>query len=107
MKIYPKFYSVIVEEGTNSAGLICVTYNFDPEFVGIEYYELMWTFDDTEISIPSGRTATFSEELRVLHQATSTFRGNRKREKQHIEAKLKEVYGSNVTVTFADIQPKR
>lgn len=108
MRIDPKFYRVWVEEGENSAGLICVVYNLDTakEFVGIEYFELVWTFDNTGITIPSERMATFREELRVLHQAASTYRGPRNIDQQHIRANVKEAYGPNVRVNFTEIQPK-
>jgi hypothetical protein len=108
MKIEPGFYRVIVEQGRNSWGLICVTYNLDlaKEFVVIEYFELMWSCDDPGLNIPSSRQATFKEELRVLHLAASTYKGQRSVEKQQIEGKLKEAYGSNITVNFEDIRPK-
>ncbi|MDH4162501.1 MAG: hypothetical protein OEW15_07395 [Nitrospirota bacterium] len=106
MKIEPKFYRVRVSEGSLAAGLICITSNFDAgkQFVGIEYYALVWSFDDTVFSIPSSRQATFQEELRVLHHAISTYEGKRVDETKHIETKLKEAYGSAVTVTFEEIQ---
>jgi len=106
MKIEPKFYRVRVEEGSVSAGLICVTYNLDSlkQFVGIEYYQLVWSFDNSGLSIPSSHPATFQEELSVLHNATSTYEGKRADEEEHIETKLKEAYGSGVSVNFEEIQ---
>ena len=86
MKIEPKFYRVRVDAGRRGgAGLVCVTYNLDTgkRFVGIEYYELVWSFEDENLSIPSSRQATFKEELRVLHQAASTYEGPRTVEKGH------------------------
>jgi len=106
MKIEPKFYRIKVEEDQSGAGLICVTYNLDSskQFVGVEYYQLVRSFDDSGLNIPSSRQATFQEELRVLHNAASTFKGKRSEEKKHIETKLKEAYGSPVTVNYEEIE---
>jgi hypothetical protein len=67
----------------------------------------VWAFDATGLNIPVSRQATFKEELRLLHQAASTYRGDRSVEKQNIEAKLKETYGSSLGAHFEEIQAKR
>jgi len=109
MKIEPKFYRVRVDGDRSSAVLVCVTYNLDTgkRLVGIEYYELVWSFEDENLSIPSSRQATYKEELRVLHQAASAYEGPRAYEKEHIESHLKVAYGSDVNVCLEDIEPKQ
>jgi hypothetical protein len=105
VKIEPKFYRIRVTTGISNAGLICVTYNLDTtkQFVGIEYYQIYWSFDDSGLNIPSSRHATFKEELRVLHNSASTYTGSRDDEKSHIKDKLTEAYGTASTVEFEEI----
>lgn len=108
MKIEPKFYKAYVVTLAGNATVICVTYNLDSakQFVGIEYYEFVLTLPDSGLSIPSSRQANFTEELRVLHNAASTFEGPRNRDQAHIEAKLSEAYGSDAKIHFEEIDSK-
>jgi len=109
MKIEPKFYRVSVDTAPGGAGLVCVTYNLDTDrgFVGVEYYELVFSTDQPELSIPSSRQATFQEELRILHQAASAYEGARDNDKSHIEDRLKEAYGNQATIHIEEIEPRK
>lgn len=109
MKVDPKFYRVSVDAEPGGAGLVCVTYNLDGgrKFVGVEYYELVFSLEQPELNIPSSRQATFQEELRVLHQAASTYEGARDKERSHIEGRLKEAYGEEATVHIEEIEPQK
>lgn len=109
MKIEPKFYKVFVESRSNNAGLICSTYNLDSskEIVGIEYYEMVYSSSPHGLKIPSSRQATFQEELRVLHQAASTYEGPRNIETAYIEARLSEAYDNIINIHISEIDAQK
>lgn len=105
VKIDPKFYRVRVSIGDFFASHIVLVYNLDEgrKFIGMEFYRLGSSVDDTGISIPSGRMFSFKEELRILDQASTALEGRRENVKEYIEAKIKEVYGEDVKVLIEQI----
>jgi len=89
-----------------SATLICITNNNDVagKCIGVEYNEAFSSFNNDEIKTPYlGGNASFKDELRYFHQATSSYDGNRNDEQTHMEEKLKSAYGPNVTIYFQEI----
>ncbi len=108
IKIKPTFYRINVSEGKSMAFLICQTYNYNYDsaenFFGVEYWELVSSFKNEGLTIPSSRPATFKEELRVLHQAVSGAKDSRENEINHIEKKLKTAYGDNITINLQQIK---
>jgi len=80
-----------------------VTYNLDAakKFVGIEFFRLVWTTDDTGITVGQSGAYEFREELRLLNRGVATYSGPRAAERQIIESKMKEAYGQGATVNTA------
>ncbi len=103
-----KAFRVVVDNRENSATLICVTYRIDTEgkYFGSEFYELVTSFDNSQFSIPYDRGATFKEELRVTTRGYAVTPEYRKDIEKWIERKMKETYGSDISVTVEDIATK-
>jgi len=105
MKIDPTFYRVQVSDGASAAALILIAYNLDAgkRFLGIEFYQLTSCFDNSQLSIPSGRQATFREALRVLGQSADAEAIARTQEVSRIESKVKEAYGASASVQIQSV----
>ncbi len=108
MKLEPKFYKAFVNSSSGNAGLICSSYYIDSakEIIGIEYYQTIVSSNPHNFSIPGSRQATFQEELRVLNQATSIYKGRRADEKAHIEKNIRSAYDGIQGITLDEIIPK-
>lgn len=101
-----KVYSTRVQNGVSTAVVICLTERIESNFVGVEYRQILTSFNNSQLTIPNFRALTFQEELRLLYKAASIYKGSREDEKKHIEYMLKEAYGTSATVTLNDIQAK-
>ena len=106
MKINPYFYRVRAEVENDSATHIVMTYDMshNQNIIGMEFYRIVFNTEDSKFSIPSGRQATFQEELRVLNQAIVFEPSQRQGEQDIIERKMKEAYGSTAKVQVEQIK---
>jgi hypothetical protein len=91
-----------------SAYHVVVTYNFDAaqKFVGVEFFRLVWTTDDSQIAVGPSGVYNFREELRLLNRGVATYSGPRANETKVIEAKMKEAYDAIANVTIRPHQAK-
>lgn len=99
-----KAYKIVVDNRTDRATLICVTYRIDTtgRYFGAEFYELVTTFDNSKFSIPYDRGATFQEELRVTARGYAVAPEYRKDIEKWIENKMKEAYGDDLVIFIED-----
>jgi len=106
MNINQSFYRVRVEVENDSASHIVITYDMsdNQNIIGMQFYRTVFNTDDSEFSIPSGRQATFQEQLRVLNQATISEQSQRQGEQEIIKRKMKEAYGSTAKVQVEQIK---
>lgn len=63
-------FDIAIDE---SCAMIIVLYQkMLDKFINVNFYVLVDTYDNSRIKIPSDRTASFQEELRVLGKANCT-----------------------------------
>lgn len=100
-----KAYKVVVDYKQARATLICVTYRISlsaPQY-GVEFYELVTSFDNSDFNIPYGsHTLTFQEELRIFSTAAAIAPSNREGIEDWITTKMKEAYGKEISVAVED-----
>lgn len=88
-------YRIRIDKGEGRARLICVSYPLDAAMTqfGLDFWELVWTKTGLpEHVIPTGRVASFAEELRALHRASKALPSGED-EPQFIAQTLRAVYG--------------
>ena len=68
------------------------------------FYRLVFSIPDDGLSIPSSRTATFKEQLRVLKKAYDFIDLKAQSIDDYITSKMKEVYGDNSDISSEEMQ---
>lgn len=98
-----KAYKVVAYNKVNRSTLICVTFRFDSneQYFG-DFIELVSTFDNSSFKIPTGRNATFQEELRVNAKAVVEAPKDTWQIENWIEKEMKNVYGADLKVIIED-----
>jgi hypothetical protein len=70
----------------------------------VEFNERLSDFDDSKLTIPDNRQATFQEELRKMKRHSSSLIPQNVADiKEFIEKKMKEAYGSDCSVDITEI----
>ncbi len=106
MKTNSKKYRIQVENSNGIAGLTCVINSniLSTKHFGAIFHEVITTFDNTSISIPTNRQATFQEELRYIQEAGAEEQETPNDIEKWIENKMKEAYGDNLIIHVEEIQ---
>lgn len=102
MKLNVTGYKAVVTVNGDSDFVLVTTYDLDPNknHVGFDFSRCVLSIPDTDISIPTGRQATFREELRLFDRASAVTAVDRSQEEGFIRQKLEETYGSSATITI-------
>lgn len=100
-------YGVHVDDPTKRASARCVAFiqRLGDQHRVAEFRLAASTFDDSGLSIPSSRQATFREEFCLLHQAHDAFAGSEADDETFIKGKMQETFGAGVEVEVTLIEP--
>ena len=94
-----------VTAGHFSDVVVAVTYDLDDSgcHTGFEFYKFVTSLNAPALSIPTGRQATFQEELRVLNQAYFADDAAGPVD-ERIKRKLSEAYTSGEAITVEPLK---
>lgn len=102
-----KIFKVVVDNKDARATLICITYKIGTtgQGYGAEFYELITSFNNSELKIPLGSYSfSFQEELRLFTTAVLIAPEGRKHIENWIIEKMKLAYGEDVKVDVSNFQ---
>ena len=99
-----RVFKIKLNNRENSSSLICVACRIGTvgDFYGAEFYQLVTTFDDSALSIPNSRFATFQEELRATSNAFAIVKEYRQNFENWINLKMQEAYGLDIIINIED-----
>lgn len=103
-RVDPQAYEVVVQLGDDYSVLLAITYFLDQsrQHRGFEFYQRLTTFQSG--SLPTGRQATFNEELLATDFAAHALDTSTLIAKEVIKQKMSETFGSTASVTVHAIQ---
>ena len=89
----------------SSAGCLVFVHRLNDQHRAAEFRLAASTFEDSGLSIPSSRQATFREQFRVANVTHDVFAGSEADDEQFIAGKMREAFGSGVEVIVTLIEP--